>query len=403
MTSRHPRFHARAAPRRFAAPAALLLTAAACAGRDAAGAGVARTDSAGVQVVVNRPPPTGRSWRVEAAPRIDISSAAGDGGPQVSGVVGAVRLADGGVVVASGGTSTLLRYDADGAPLAGPGWPRLASLDGVGAAGGGGFWAWDGAELRLWSFDARGRVAGSRRFPGERYELFPRLEGVLADGSLLLSSQPGNVFVVSARPRRDTLTLLRYTFAPPRLYTLRSERGPETFTTGSTTSAVRQAAPFGRGTFTAAGGAEWWVGDSERAELRVYDAGGRLRRIVRWPATPAAVRAEDRERVRRDVVRRARGSLDPAAARELAARLPFPDTYPVFAALLVDRAGNAWVRDGDPARASHWAVFARDGRWLAAVELPPGLEPLDAGDDYVLGRWTSPRGTEHVRLHRLRK
>ncbi len=233
--------------------------------------------------------------------------------------------------------------------------------------------------------------------------MFPRLEGVFADGSLLLAHQPGDVFAVSARPRRDTLTLLRYSFAPPRLDTLRRERGPETFTSGSATFAFRQPAPFGRSTFIAANGGEWWVGDSERAELRVYDTRGRLLRIIRWSHPPQSVRADDRERIVRDFLRRARGTLDPAAARDLAAKLPFPATYPAFAALLVDREGRAWVQDGDPARASRWTVFDQDGRRLGGIELPPGLQPLDIGSDYVLGRWTSPGAAEHVRLHRLRK
>jgi hypothetical protein len=69
----------------------------------------------------------------------------------------------------------------------------------------------------------------------------------------------------------------------------------------------------------------------------------------------------------------------------------------------VDAEGNAWVQDGDPARPSSWTVVDPGGRMLGAVELPTGLTPLQIGDAFVLGRWSSPGGAEHVRLHRLRR
>jgi hypothetical protein len=386
----------------------MLLLACACArGHPAVGVGLARRDSAGVAIVASTRPAwgPGGAWRVDAAPRVDIAS---DGaGPRLADVRGAVRLDDGRIVVASAGVPGLLAFDARGraaGALGGlAGAPPRAAADRVGALGDGGVWAWDGADLRLLSFDRRGRAAGSRPFPGERYRVFPRLEGVFGDGSLLLSSQPENVFTVSPLPRRDTLALLRYSFASPRLDTLRSERGPEVFTSGGATSALRQPAPFARSTFVAAHGMEWWVGDGERPELRVYDTRGRLRRVARWAQPPQPIRPEDRDRVVRDFLRRARGSLGAAEARDLAARLPFPASYPAFAALLLDGQGNAWTQDGDPARPSWWTVFDPGGRMLGTVELPPGLTPLEIGDDYVLGSWIAPGGAEHVRLHRLRK
>jgi hypothetical protein len=339
---------------------------------------------------------------VDPRPAVDIASAADERGPQLGDIRGAVRLDDGGIVVANGESGELLAFDARGRFGGRVAGPRFASLDRVGRTVGG-FWAWDGSDLRLSRFDARGRLTDSRQIPLSRIDVFPRLEGVFPDGSLLLSARPGNVFTVSPLPRREPITLLRYTFAPPRLDTLRAERGPEEFTSGSATSALRQPAPFGRTTFVATAGAEWWVGDSGRPEVRAYDERGRLLRVLRLTVAPRRVSPEDREQIRRDFLRRARGTLSPAAARDLAARLPFPQTYPAFAGILLDANGNVWVQDGDPARAAEWTVLAADGRMLGSVSLPQNLRPFEIGADHVLGRWTGPDGAEHVRLYLLRK
>ncbi len=394
------RFHRtiRVAPALRASAPALLL-ACACTSPDRA-AGVARRDSAGVTVVASARAAwgDGRRWSVDSTASLDLANS---GDVRIAEVRGAVRLGEGSIVVANGGTRELLIADPHGRiARAQMDTGRSSSPEAVGVNDGG-FWAWDGSNLRLSTFDGHGRSTGARTVPSDGS--FPQFEGVFGDGSLLLSTRSGSVFSVSPLPQRDTLTLLRYTFAPPRLDTLRVERGAETFTSGDSTATLRQRVPFGRNTFVATHGNELWIGDGERFELRVHDRAGRPLRIVRWPGGARRVTAADRDSAVRAFLRRARGTMSPVAARALAARLPFPATYPAFAALIVDREGNAWLQDGDPARASRWTVIHRDGALLGTVDLPPGLHPLDIGNDYVLGRWTSPGGAEHVRLHRLRR
>lgn len=397
------RFHRtiRAAPALRASAPALLL-ACACVSPDRA-AGVVRRDSAGVTIVASARAAwgDGQRWSVDSAASRDLADS---GDVRVAEVRGAVRLRDGSIVVANGGTRAPLIIDSRGRVLhVQADTSRSASPDTIGVSDEDGFWAWDGSELRLSNFDSHGRSTRSRAFPADSIGVFPRLRGVFADGSLLLSIQSGSVFSVSPRPQRDTLTLLRYTFAPARLDTLLVGRGAETFTSGDSSATLRQPAPFGRNTFVATHGNELWIGDSERFELRVYDRAGHPLRIVRWPGEPRRITPAERDSAVRAFLRRARGSLGPDAARALAARLPFPATFPAFAALLVDREGNAWLQDGDPARTTRWTVIHRDGALLGTVELAPGLHPLDIGTDYVLGRWTSPGGAAHVRLHRLRR
>jgi hypothetical protein len=71
----------------------------------------------------------------------------------------------------------------------------------------------------------------------------------------------------------------------------------------------------------------------------------------------------------------------------------------------VDGDLNLWVKEcvrvGD--RASRWSVFGADGELLGVLEMPPGLEPLDIGPDYVLGLRRDDLGVEYVQLHSLHR
>jgi hypothetical protein len=65
--------------------------------------------------------------------------------------------------------------------------------------------------------------------------------------------------------------------------------------------------------------------------------------------------------------------------------------------------GNAWLQHGDPATGHLWTVVDGQGRRRAEVALPDGLEVLEIGDDYIVGKTHAADGRASVRLHRLRK
>jgi len=48
-------------------------------------------------------------------------------------------------------------------------------------------------------------------------------------------------------------------------------------------------------------------------------------------------------------------------------------------------------------------VFDREGVFVARVHMPPRLNILEVGDDYVLGLARDDIDVEHVRLYRLEK
>ena len=85
--------------------------------------------------------------------------------------------------------------------------------------------------------------------------------------------------------------------------------------------------------------------------------------------------------------------------------VPWPSTFPAFRDIRVDRIGNLWVRTYAPPQDSTttFHVFGADGLFSATVMLPPRVDLLEAGDDYVLARWRDDLDVEYVRLYRLTK
>lgn len=73
--------------------------------------------------------------------------------------------------------------------------------------------------------------------------------------------------------------------------------------------------------------------------------------------------------------------------------------------IVLDDVGRMWVRgpefpwdEGPP---SEWTVFGEDGRILAVVSLPAGLDVFHIGEGYVTGRVGGSLGVEYVAVHRI--
>ena len=98
----------------------------------------------------------------------------------------------------------------------------------------------------------------------------------------------------------------------------------------------------------------------------------------------------------------------------------YPDEYPLFGRLLVSRTGNLWVmaypQIEEPISSwrltstyaflvdeagARWRVLSPSGALLAEVQTPPGLFPLEVGEDYVLGVSKDELDVETVSLHAL--
>jgi hypothetical protein len=348
-----------------------------------------------------------RGWRVDARPAAGFAAAVST---PLADVRAATRLPSGEVVVADAHAAELRWYDRRGRLVRSVGGERA---DGVSFSSLGGLWqtddgelvAWDPLEFRLSTFTPQGRLRSSRDFPADRLDLFPHLAGVFGDGSLLLQSAQDLTFVVAAHPRREPFLLLRYSFGTGRLDTLRRELGPEQLTWGDSTRAARQPVPMGHHTAVAAGGDRLWVADSQERTVRSYPArdGAAAAATADLAAQTRALTPAEREDHRARFLSAARRLGGRSAAEQFAGHAAMPAATLPFTALHVDRAGNAWLRHGDPATPDLWTIIRPDGRRVGTLSLPAGLDVLEIGDDYVLGSATDAAGRAHVRLHRLRK
>ena len=375
-------------------------------------------DSAGVRVVENGLSVRTLDWSVAEEPSLSIGSAAGNPDQQLYQVVGAIRLADGHVVVANGGTLELRFYDGGGRFLTsvgrrggGPG--EFQSLEWIARFGSDSILALDVVSHRVSYFDVDGRFGRSVRLEPSAAIPAPRAVGFFADGSLLATH---GLYSLGAqlpiRSERDQEGLFRYMPDGKTAERLGSFPGPERdiVTTRPATSTgaprvERWPRPFGRKTVFAAAGDRFYVADNDTYEIKVYSIDPvRLVQIVRKEHSPVAVTDADLRRYRDSVLASASDAARSISLSSFENRPPPPRTMPAYAPdIHIDPDAYLWVRDlsgpGDPH--SRWSVFAADGSYLGSIEVPAQFGVLEIGQHYVLGLRRDELDVEYVELYRL--
>jgi len=133
------------------------------------------------------------------------------------------------------------------------------------------------------------------------------------------------------------------------------------------------------------------AGTSDEYELRVYDEGLGLRRIIRVSRPRTLVGPE----LRAYYSKRFEEGGVPGHMRP-----PLMDSVPHFIDIEVDQVGRIWVRieHGGDAPDLLWDVFSPDGRSLKRVQLPDGLEFRDANRTSWVGLRTDDLGVEYLRI-----
>ena len=81
--------------------------------------------------------------------------------------------------------------------------------------------------------------------------------------------------------------------------------------------------------------------------------------------------------------------------------------FPAFSTVLADDTGHLWVREYDLPREENpaplWTVFDPEGRVLGFVETPAGLDILQIGEDFILGRVKDEFEVVYVQLWPLER
>ena len=145
------------------------------------------------------------------------------------------------------------------------------------------------------------------------------------------------------------------------------------------------------------------VGHTATAEVRFFDADGRLVRIFRRSTPPRRVGDAAREAW---ILEQSEG-LDPPkreSRRAELASVEFPEFAPAFKSLALDGRERLWVEEfAGPGTggAGRWTVYGGDGASFGSVATPPGFRPASFGTDHVLGVWKDERGVEYVQRYDL--
>lgn len=366
-------------------------------------------DSSGVQIVTNPATARGDSGCivVDTVPTVTIGGADAEGPYDLLRAFGALRLADGGVVVLNGGTSELRFFDSTGHHTrtfgragTGPGeFRRPAGL------------LWFGADTLMVADYGTARIslvsaAGALLEAISLRGVFGGgLLGRLADGSFVFSAGPGYSPGAQTGRRRDPTHLVRVSREGSVLDTLGSFPGPETLVEGDAQRVMVTSAPFGRGTYFAVAGGRVFVGDNAEYRVRVYADGRRLERIVQRAHEPIALTAAEVDREKAQRTRSTTNQQFLAQLERMFQRDRLPETLPAHGRIAVDADGRLWVRaysnalEGDVA----WDVFDAGGRLGCALTLPSTFAVREIGHDFILGVLTDTDGVEQVRVYGLRQ
>jgi len=388
----------------------------ACGGEGSGGAEPVVRDSAGVRIVENpdAAPDGGTLFTLTDRPVLVIGALEAAPEYQFNRVRGIVRLSDGRIVVADGGSSELRWYDPSGAHLVtagrqGEGPGEFVGLGGVALLPGDSVVAYDDRLRRFSVFDGAGGFVGvnvldAEGFPGMNYPVFV---GTMGDGTVLMLGRVLQIEGMKEGPIVSPMTVWRYASDGTLLDSLGTYYGWEAWVAisqqGQRMAMRIQNRPFGRSTSVAPLADGFAVGTPLSWEYEVRGLHGALRQIVRLDRPNAPVTAGDIEAFQESQLEDLEDANAIRARRDELSELTYPETMPAFGSpVLADRTGSVWVPDFMASEGVRtWTVFDPAGRRMGTVRTPAELRVLDIGADWLLGVWQDELDVEYVREYGL--
>jgi hypothetical protein len=345
-----------------------------------------RSDSAGVEIVVNTVAAEDVSVFavLDSVPALRIGTIEGRPEEEFGRVTDALPLSDGGVAVLDGQAVAIRLFDADGAyrmslgsPGGGPGAfrqpNRLALLPGDTLA------VYDPRMRRITNFGpdgALGRITTLRdvqtsipkgsflpdgRFIGQSIKLvFPDAPLPGADPTFHRDTVVLTLFSTAGEVE-DTIDIL-----PGREDIVAIEMG------GGRVSVFKRPAAFARTNVFAGHPDGIWSSESDRFELRLRSAEeGNLIRVVRAPGLERPVTDALAGAIRDRALAEAETVSDRRRIEVWYERSPRPENQPAYDLLVVDDLGRLWVHEWSALDAGkRWWVFAASGDLLGSVDVP---------------------------------
>jgi len=398
--------------RQWVVPQVLLVAieVAACGAGETMPSFVAR-DSAGVTIAESRAPAwtDDTAWRTgEALVRIGVV----DGDPlyQFSDVAGTVRLSDGTIVVADGGSQQLRFFDSSGRWLASFGGPgggpgEFTGLASLGRTPDDEVWAYDFSLRRLTWTDAAGSLLRLVLLDPEPPTLSPL--DPFPDGTFPMKQLWGSK-AGKGEPQiglqREPTAYVRFDSVGALVDTLGTFPGRELFVTLEKGRGVMSSPLFGRTSVGVVQGRTLVIGDQEEFRFGRYGSNGTMLAEIRL-ARPADQIGPDDVSEHIDFLVESSPSDKQVWLEESLRSMPTPETKPAYGSFLVDHDGFLWVSEWSqfPGIPRTWTVLDRSDRWLGDVVMPPGFLPSDIGSDWILGIETDVLGVEFVVQYSLVK
>lgn len=370
------------------------------------------SDSSGIEIIWSGPVTNDgeQAWQVDTSPVLQIGEVDGEAPFIFQRISAATRAPDGRIIVSDARAMDIRVFRADGSHETsfggrGEGPMEFAARPFISMAPPDTLVVWDSGSFRLSWFDFEGTLL-------RQQSLAPMVVGLSLDLGMRSWSLGGDGFLLWSGPPLGGAGdgVRNVTLVDPEREASHDFGSHETFRYVPTSNRGISLMDWFEPSVEAALGPDPTrvaISSPEIWEVRSFDAGGRLLRILRAPIPRVQVTAEVRATRRADLENLATQFRLPAGeGAEIDDRLPVPDSLPAISKLLWDRTGNLWVgrREADPRETQDYDVFDSDGHWLTKVHFSRDLGyPLEIGEDYLMATWFDDLGVPYLRIYRLEK
>ena len=378
---------------------------------EAAPNAVLTVDSAGVRVVTHQSNLDAPIWVVDSLSTTIVGNREGEAGHDLSRLSGAIRLDDGGLVIADGGSSEIRYFNAKG--------DFVRAVGGNGSAPGefrGLNWirrradtivAYDSRHQRLSFFDLDGALLRTTPIRESKELRYPRIVALLDDEIALV--QVGiNPEAMSGVQAFDFM-LYRYFFDGDSASAVGRFRGDETYFHIGEGMVETFPVPFGGAGSVSVSGNHFVVAHNDHFQFDVFTINGALTGSIRRSSEPSQVSSEDVARLRSDM-----GEAMGRRLEEVWREIPINETMPAFGHaphlrdlphFTTDDDGNLWVleytwKTGQP---TEWTAYTSDGKVIGTLSLPPRHAPLHIGSDFIVLLARDALDVEIVKVQRLER
>ncbi len=375
--------------------------------------GFTRTDSTGIEIVVNHslPPEDGGGWSLSPDPILSIGAIDGDEAYQLFGLAGMHRLSDGGFGIVNAGSHQVRFYSRDGIFVQAfgqrGGGPDEFEAPALAGSVGDTLIVVDRAHHRLTYVHPSQGFVGLTRVSDE-VGGFLNPAGSFADGQTVYGGAFDMRKVGELKNGMNRAgTFYRSSNLDGSLATDFGDKPGAEFFIKDLESEGRDSrpamTPFAKIPTGAVSPNHFFFSSQNSYEIQVYEPSGQLERLIRLDTDQLPVSASDGERHIEQVVEQVGSPDQEAGIRAQLGSLPLPDFFPPHASIMGDQLDCLWVQDFQrPGKENRsWNIFNPGGVLVARLTLPERFNPTEIGPDYILGQGWDEMDVEYVRLYAL--